>query len=277
MEPQTAEQIIKAVLVTAMAHGAIAEREQELVRKLQKELKIDDGRMRELIAELRRGGDLDAWLPADPEERRRILRLMIITAHIDGEISGCDWQVLEKVAERMGLDRAAFERLVQDCVTRLDRRRIEGDAATPTAESPELRHRAEAIVQEIYRRAMDAEALGERIGELVGIGPSAVLPLVRGFESYLRPSPPVTLARVKEAFAAALGRIGDSRAVYYLATFLMLGDQEGDTNDSMLRAAVAEAIGKLAGEPFARSSEGVTAAREWWSRTGSRRYQTLIS
>jgi uncharacterized tellurite resistance protein B-like protein len=277
MELQTAEHLMKLVLVTVLADGTVAQTERALIRRLQEKLGIDDNELRCVVDEVRGGGDPDAWLPQDPDDRRKALRLMVIAAQIDGRISDVERALLVKTGSRLGFDNAAFEGIFREGMAMANRYRGEGIPSAPTAESPELRHRAEAIVQQWRRSGSGPTTLREQISELERIGAPAVVPLVRAFESYLRPAPPATLARVKEALAEALGRIGDPRAVYYLATFLLMGDDEDETNDADLRAAVAEAIGRIVGEPFARNADGVVAARAWWSRGGSRRYQTLIS
>ncbi len=277
MEPQTAEQLLKLVLVTVLADRTIDSAEKSLIRRLQERLGIDSDALQRLVRELREGNDPDALLPGDPDDRRKALRLMVVAAQIDGRITDAERAVLIKTAGRMGFDETAFEAIVREGVAMANRYRGEGGPPAPPAESPELQRRADAIVQQIRRGISDAAALRTAISELERIGTSSVVSLVRAFESYLRPPPPATLARVREAVADALGRIGDPRAVYYLATFLLMGDEEDDTNDAQLRGAVAEAIGRIVGEPFARDPAGVAAARAWWSREGSRRYQMLIS
>jgi len=268
---------MKLVLVTVLADRTIDPAEKSLIRRLQERFGIDSDELQRLVQELRDRNDPDALLPGDPDGRRKALRLMVVAAQIDGRITDAERAVLAKTAGRLGFDNAAFEAIVREGVAMANRYRGEGGRSVPPVESPELQRRADAIVQQIRRGISDPAALREALGELERIGTSAVVSLVRAFESYLRPPPPATLARVREAAADALGRIGDSRAVYYLATFLLMGDDEDDTNDAKLRGAVAEAIGRIVGEPFTRDSAGVAAARAWWSREGSRRYQTLIS
>lgn len=277
MDRQTAEELMKLVLVTATADGKIAEGERAIVRRLQEKLGIDDPRLRRLLDETRSGSEPNTWLPRDPADRQNALRLMVITAQMDGTVSDLEQSLLKKMAARLGFDAAAFQAIFQDGIARANWYRGDEVSSDARGESPELRHQTEAIVQKMRQCGSDPAALSQRIDELGHIGASAVAPLVRAFESYLRPSPPAKLTRVKEAIAEALGRIGDPRAVYYLATFLMFGDGEDDTNDAPLRAAVAEAIGRITGQTFPRTADGVAAARAWWSQGGSRRYQTLIS
>ncbi|MGB9626172.1 MAG: hypothetical protein ACPMAQ_15065, partial [Phycisphaerae bacterium] len=195
MEPRTAEQIMKLVLVTVLADRTIDPAEKSLIRRLQERFGIDSEELQRLVRELRGRNDPDALLPGDPDERRKALRLMVIAAQIDGRITDTERAVLVRTAGRLGFDEAAFEAIVREGVAMANRYRSEGGRPVPPAESPELQRRADAIVQQIRRGISDAAVLRTAISELERIGRSSVVPLVRAFESYLRPPPPATLAR----------------------------------------------------------------------------------
>lgn len=282
MDVETGDMLMRAVLVTAIADGVVRGEEQSLIRRLRRKLGIDDARLQALVAELRSAMQPDALLPSRSEERREALLLMVITAQIDGEIDGREREVLQKMADRLGFDAPAFSHILETGIARAHR--LRGDArigeavahAVTAVDSAAARARAEQLVQIMYAQYFDRPSVHRELDELVALGSSAAIPLIRAFESYRRPRPPATPAQFKALLAETLGRIGDQRAVYYLASTVALGDEEDDeTNTTELRITVAKALSLLVGERFSPDAAGVRAAREWWSGVGGRSYQSL--
>lgn len=276
MKAESIDRLMKAVLAMALADGAIADDERALIRKVQARLGVGDEQLRKVIAEFRQAKSPDALLPRQSEDRHQAMLLMVVTAAIDGQIDTREQALLDKVAGRLGFDHAEFQDIFDEGVATANRLRAKKQPPTAAVETQALRAKASELVADFYHRAYEPVELREQAARLAEVGASAVIPLVRGFESYRRAVPPLKTARIKEAFADTLGEIGDPRAVYYLATYLLLGDEEEDAHDAALRAAVAESLGKLVGERFTRDAKGVNAARLWWHRKGSQHYQRLM-
>jgi hypothetical protein len=78
---------------------------------------------------------------------------------------------------------------------------------------------------------------------------------------------------LKTDVACQLGRLGDDRAVYYLAHQVNLGDGDNEVTNPQFRMACAQAIAALVNEDFGQAP--VIGVREWWRQKGRSKYNRL--
>ena len=102
-----------------------------------------------------------------------------------------------------------------------------------------------------------------------------MISLLRVLETGRVPEGAADGLELKTLVAEHLGRLGDERAVYYLAQQVTIGEMDDEVTNGELRFAVAEALGRIADRPFSRDQGGVEAARKWWFAEGLRRYDHL--
>ena len=135
----------------------------------------------------------------------------------------------------------------------------------------------DAAVEEVYAGFGDwDEATRRSKFAVVGaFGRPAIVPLLRMLESYRTPDGSADPLEMRILVIDQLAALGDERAVYYLAQQIAL-DGADEVTGPAVRAAAAEAIGRIVGQPFARGDAGVAAARQWWRAGGMKQYDSLI-
>jgi len=106
-------------------------------------------------------------------------------------------------------------------------------------------------------------------------GAAGAVLLLRILESYRTPDNAANALELKTMACEQLGDTADARAAYYLAQQVSIGDGEDEISSPELRTAAAEAMGKVVGEPFSRDSDGIDAARSWWSSPAAAEFQQL--
>jgi len=282
----TASGYMKALLVTVLADGKVTDAEKRLINRIQHRLNIDDQELHRLVRDVAGGQQLD--LPADEHARRATLELMVVTAAIDGHISPDEQRLLVDMGQRLGMVDQVWQELYEKALRKAEQIRARQpatandahpappDASAAPPPEPSKVDQAEEFVEQFYLHLADWADPSEQASRLLQLGSAAVIPLIRAFESYRVPDrcPDVTGFRV--IIAQLLGQLGDRRAVYYLAELLRLGDADHELSNAPLRAAAAEALGRLIGQNFERGPSGVAAARQWWREHGQGHYNPII-
>ena len=247
-------------MVMALADGKLAEPEKALIESLRERLGIDAETFRALCEEVRRDRS-SVSLPEDRDQAQAALNVLIEMATADGRIQPAEQALLHHVGEYVGVDAPRVDQLA--------------DQALGASESE--RADIEAGVEEVYAQfeSWDAATQARKVDALADRGRSAVVPLLRALESYRTPDGAANALAIKTLIARALGRLGDPRTVYYLCQQVNIGDADDEVTCAAFRFACAEAIGKIADEPFDASQAGVEAARQWWLSEASGRYDRL--
>jgi hypothetical protein len=136
----------------------------------------------------------------------------------------------------------------------------------------ELTHLADEIYQQFAGWPETTQR--EKLDQFASACDAAVVPLLRILESYRTPDGAADTSALKTMVCQQLGRLGDDRAVYHLCQQISLGDAEDEINSAALRY-VAEALGRIIGQPFTPDAQGVQTAREWWVGPARARYDQL--
>ncbi|MFW6154998.1 MAG: hypothetical protein ACOC95_07275 [Planctomycetota bacterium] len=257
---------LKNALVMVMADGDVSDAEKTFIYDLRARLGIDDDEFRALCAEVkadRRRLDV----PTTGEAADQALRRLVDAATADDVIRPAEKRVLEKAAHHVGRDLAELEAMILQAAP----------GASATVVDDQVAAAIEQAVEALYRRFGDwsDEQRRQACGEIAAHGTAAVVPLLRVVESY-RNSDGGDGLRMKELIVDQLADLGDGRVVYYLAQQVSLGDTDDEVTCAALRAASAEAIGRLVGESFTRDADGIEACRQWWRSKGMTEYQTLV-
>jgi len=271
MEPQTAERYMQGAMLMALADGVLDPQEKHLLRKLQRRLGLSDEQLRQLVADLRAKRPVEALFPQTPDHRRAAFELMVAVARADGQISPEERELLGKVARHLDLDEATVQEVLGTGPEVAQATAAEAQPAT-SGPADQTRREIVELIGQFYRHMKDWPDARQRAERFLEYGQEAVIPLIRAFESYRCPDGLPDACAWKTIVAELLGRLGDTRAVYYLAELLRFGDEDNELTNQELREATAEAIGRLTGKAFPRSPEGVRAARQWWFQEGMDKY-----
>jgi uncharacterized tellurite resistance protein B-like protein len=252
---------LKNVMVIALADGQLTEDEKQFIQRLRQRLGLDEQEFADLVAQVR-ADPKAVSLPKEAAQAVAAVRLIADAAAADGEIGGVEKRIIRRLAAHVQLPPSELESLL-------------GGSRGPeeAADTAEL----EGRVEEIYAgfAEWDDSQRARKIEELGAYGPGAVRPLLQMLESYRTPAGLPDALALKALVARQLGRLGDGRAVYYLAQHVSLGDIEDEITSADFRCACAEAMGRIVGESFSADAAGVAAAREWWTGPGRTRYSTL--
>jgi uncharacterized tellurite resistance protein B-like protein len=247
------------VMVLALADGRISDEEKDFIQRMRQRLAIDESALREVVEDVRRESTTVSP-PADEAAAAQAIRLLAETAAADGSVSEAERRAMFDLAGRAGVEAATVEEILA--------------AADP---GEEVEERIEALTQEVYAgyAAWPPPQRRAKVAELGDLGRAATIGLLRILESYRTPDGAEDGLELKTLVVEQLGRIGDERAVYYLAQQVNLGDTEDELTCTELRAAAAEAMGRIVGESFSRDQDGVDAARLWWRAKGQAKYNQL--
>jgi len=253
-------QNLKNVMVLALADGQLSDEEKAYIDQLRRSLGIDEDEFRRLVDQVRESPK-SIVMPSDPAAAADAVRLLAELAAADGQIGDLEQRVVRRAGRRAGMGEAAVESMLAQI------------AAAGGSD-----HDFDARVDEIYARfaEWDDGVRGEKVAALGSAGRTAVVPLLRILESYRAPNGAPDAFALKVLVVEQLGRLADTRAVYYLAQQVNLGDVDDEITCAALRCAAAGAIGKLVGEPFTPDQTGVNAARQWWLTAGYARYNALV-
>ncbi|NLF31689.1 MAG: TerB family tellurite resistance protein [Planctomycetes bacterium] len=262
----SAEAHLKNALVMVMVDGEVSSIEKAYIRTLRDRLGIGEEEFRALCAEVR-ADRRRLEVPREGEAAEQALRQLVEAAAADDAIGQAEKRVLQKAAHHMGRSAADLEAMIIDAAPHTNATVVDD----PTAAA--IEQAVEAMYEE-FGAWSDGQRL-DACRDIAARGAAAVIPLLRVLESYRAPENGNGL-RMKELIVDQLVALGDPRVVYYLAQQVSLGDTDDEVTCASLRAAAAEAIGRLVGEPFTRDAAGVNACRLWWRGKGMTEYQTLV-
>ena len=256
-----AVQLLRNVLVLAVADGTVTKEEKAYVEALRERLGIGGEEFARLCGEVRNGGR-KVVLPRGPVEAEQALFTLVGLAVADGKITAPEQRLLGRLGEHLGIGKGQLETMVEQ--------------ASGPAELDDMR--VADMTEEVYEHfaRWDEATRRAKIQALGDLGRGAVKPLVRLLESYRKPDGMPDAVSLKVLVAEQFGRLGDSRPVYYLAQHVDIGDIDDEITSLELRATAAEAIGRIIGQPFTRDQDGVTAVRRWWRDEGRKKYDYLM-
>ena len=253
-----AKRDLKNVMVLTLADGRLSEQERKFIERMRERVGLDEAEFRRLVGEVR-VNPKKISLPTDPIARREALRVLVEAALADGEVSPAEQNLLQRIADHIGMPQSDLE-------TMLSGQEVQVDEAEITA-------RVDTIYAEFA--GWDEPTRSARVTELGDMGTQGGAALLQLMESYRTPDGMSDALALKTLAAEQLGQVRDERAVYYLAQQMNIGDEDDETSNAALRAAAAEAIGRIVGEDFARDSSGVEQARQWWGSPGAEQYNRL--
>ena len=143
--------------------------------------------------------------------------------------------------------------------------------------SPAEQAEITAAVEEIYTdfASWDDDTRRAKLQAIGSRGRAASKFLLAILESYRAPDGMDDTLEMKALTARQIGKLGDERAIYYLAQQINIGDGDDDVTSAVLRGACASAIGQIVGEKFSSDERGVNAARQWWDDIGRQEYNRL--
>jgi len=256
-----AERNVHNVLVLAMVDREVADEEKQFIESLRRKVGMDPARFAELCKEISEG-DRRLALPSGGEEAVEALAVLVDLAAADGRIAPPEKRTLRRIADYVGIRTGKLDEMIAE--------------RSGPGEMDDIQ--LAAVAEEIYKSFAqwdDAERR-KRLTALGDIGPRAIKPLVRILESYRKPHGMADALALKVLVVEQLGRLGDTRPVYYLAQQVNIGDSDDEITNFELRAAAAEATGRIIGEDFSRDADGIAAVRQWWADTGRTEYDYLV-
>jgi uncharacterized tellurite resistance protein B-like protein len=251
-----AQRQLRNAIVMAWLDGEINEAERHFIHELRRRLGIEKEDFDAVVAEVK--ADPKRLSVSRGADGLMTLEQLIEVAAADGEVAPPERKLLARVGAYLGLGEAEVENM------------LPAESTDPA--------QAEAIerqIQALYDHWADWDAATRqgRIAEIAQAGRHAVIPLLQVMESYRTPRGMERAVDLKIAIAHQLGHLGDTRAVYYLAHQVGIGDADDEITSEDLRQACAQAVARLAGQDF--GEQPVAAARDWWRDKGRRTYNTL--
>ncbi len=240
-----------------LVDGELADEEKRFIESLRAKLGVVGEDFERLCQQVREDPKRLS-LPTGRGRAQATLRLLVEAAASDAVISDPERRLLGRVAGRVGLNESDLNELI---------------ASVSGAHDGQL----EAMLEEIYAgfAGWDEAVRREKVEALAAFGRASVLPLLRVLESYRKPEGAADALELKALAAEQLGKIGDDRAVYYLAQQVNIGEMDDEVTSAALRCISAEAVGRIVGEPLTPDRQGVEAARQWWFAQGIRQYDRL--
>lgn len=248
-------------LVLALLDGQLSSEEKAHIEALRDSLGVDRAEFARLCQQVK-DGDNRILMPKGPEEAVAAMGMLVELAAVDGQIAPAEKRTLRKIAGHIGVRTGKLDEM------------IAGISGPGVMDDIKLA----AVTEEIYRNfaQWDDATRRKRVAAVGDLGPRAVKALIRIMESYRKPDGMPDPLAMKVLVAEQLGRLGDTRPVYYLAQQVNIGDGDDEISNFELRAASSEAIGKLLGEGFTRDADGIAAVRQWWQDAGRKEHDYLV-
>lgn len=248
-------------LVLALLDGQLSSEEKAHIEALRDSLGVDRAEFARLCQQVK-DGDNRILMPKGPEEAVAAMGMLVELAAVDGQIAPAERRTLRKIAGHIGVRTGKLDEM------------IAGISGPGVMDDIKLA----AVTEEIYRNfaQWDDATRRKRVAAVGDLGPRAVKALIRIMESYRKPDGMPDPLAMKVLVAEQLGRLGDTRPVYYLAQQVNIGDGDDEISNFELRAASSEAIGKLLGEGFTRDADGIAAVRQWWQDAGRKEHDYLV-
>lgn len=245
------------VLVFSLADGKVTEEEKQYIGRLRDRLGVATEEFSALVKQVR-DGHRSLAVSSDPVLSGQTFELLLELAQADGEIANREETILRKVGRRAGLTEMEIsERL----------------AGRPETDSDRV---LSPRIEELYRKFSEwDEATRKARVNTLSETRGSVVALLRIMESYRTPDGASNGLGLKMLIAEQIGLRDDPRAVYYLAQQINLGNGEDELTSQAFREVVAEAIGRLVGQPFMRDEAGVASVRRWWNDIGRHEYSQL--
>ena len=249
---------LKNVMVMVLMDGKVTDEEKDFIKTLRIRLGIEADEFNDLVREVR-ADPKRLSIPRD-QQGEEMLRLLIDAAEADGDISGRELGAIRKIGQFLGLDQSRVEQM------------LPGAKISP-AEQDEIT----AAVEELYTdfASWDDATRRDKLQAIGSHGRAASKYLLGVLESYRAPDGMGNALEMKSLTAELIGKLGDVRAIYYLAQQINIGDSDDEITTAALRAACAGTIGQIVGETFPPGEEGVYAARQWWNDIGQKKYNRL--
>jgi tellurite resistance protein len=252
-------QTVRNAIVMTLLDGDISEEEQNYLGELRDGLGLKQSDIETLMEEIRENPNRMS-IPRGPEGREA-LSVMIRAAQADGTICENERRVLEKVGRFLELGESEIAAMINDAEI-----------------TPELQRQLDRQIDALYSEfgQWDDSQRAAHLDAMAAAGRAAVVPLIRILESYRTPEQTDDPLLHKRMVVEQLGRLGDVRAVYYLAQQVSL-DTDDEISSPALRHVCAEAIAAITGEMFRDEQEGpfLDNARRWWRDKGQKAYNRL--
>jgi tellurite resistance protein len=256
---EQARKNLRNVMVFAMADSTVSDEEKQYIQRMRDRLKLNADEFSELVQQATTD-PRTLTLPDDPAALEEAVRVLVDTAKADGDVNRAEEKILRNVGLRAGLPPTRVEYMIR------------GEARD------ELEDEITERVDELYAHfhEWDDETRRRKCEELRNLGRPAITAMLRVLESYRTPDDAPDALELKTWIAEHIGLSGDTRAVYYLAQQVGIGDSNDETTGQELREACAEAIGRLIDRDFGRNQQGIEAAREWWRSEGRQEHTQLV-
>ncbi|MCD4825189.1 MAG: TerB family tellurite resistance protein [Phycisphaerae bacterium] len=249
---------LKNVMVVMLWDKTLTDEERAFIDTLRKRLDIEADEFQRLVAEVQ-ADPKRLSIPKGPEGVDA-LGLLIEAAAADGEICDTEKKMLGKVAAFVGIEPGRLEQMFPD-----------------TPASLQQQFEITAAIEELYANfhQWDAATRTAKCCAIAAFGRPAAILLLQVMESYRTPDNETNSLELKILIAEQLGKLADTRAIYYLVQQISIGDSDDEMTSADQRAACAEAIAAIVGESFGQGSEAVQAARLWWQKTGHNQFNQL--
>ncbi len=243
-------------IVMAYIDGKIHGEEKKFIQQLCKRLNLDEAQFQAVLADVK--ADPKRLKISAGSEGQKHLEMLCQAASCDGELSDAERSVLEKVAAYLGLGPEAIDAMLPSQQDDLDVLVAIG-------------HDIETLYAQYHQ--WDSSRRQEALQAIAAHGRTAVIPLLQIIESYRTPANMDSGVALKTDVAHQLGRLGDDRAVYYLAQQVNLGDSDDEITCLELRVACAQAIAALVEVDFGQ--DPVAGTRQWWQQKGRTQFNRL--
>jgi uncharacterized tellurite resistance protein B-like protein len=273
MDEEKRKELMRLALTVALADSTVTAEEKVALRAVQKQLNVTDEALAEMVAKVRETREVgDQPIRLTPEQALGALEAMIGVCAADGNVTIEEVKRMERIASRFGVVGTEWQEVLGRAMSFVQGpdEELEDDP-----EYQRRRSEAETLIEEFYIHMHEWDDPDARAQRFVELGRAAVTPLLRAFESYRFPDHCNSAAQMKRVLVDCLAQMKDTRSVFYLGSFLDMGTTSDREDDKELMRAAASAISQLVHTDFARTDEGVQAARAWWRSTGSRTYKTL--
>jgi DnaJ-domain-containing protein 1 len=267
------ERDLQNVIAFALADGDLAEEEKAYVQALRRQMGIDDETFQHILDGLNKNPKT-LKLPKEPERVEELVHLLVQAAASDHDVGDTERKLLGRIAQRAGISPEEIDqRIAQELQL------VGNDTLVPADDGP-----ADAVIEqlstEIYTRfaTWDDATRQAKLAELTNLGTHGVIPLLRLLESYRVPDGETDALALKTMVVKELGELRDKRAVYYLIQQVSIGDGDDEITCLMLRAAAAQAVGRILGQDkFTADQAGIDAVRSWWvhNPTGREEFDRL--
>ena len=245
---------LKNILVMLLADGVISDDEKDHLKKIKRRLELTTEDFTELVDEFKQ--DPNRLNVPQGQAGRDALNLLLEAALADGEMTSAEMVILEKVARHVGVSDMELQSLIPG--------------------NDESIGRINDSVDELYEafNSWDPATRAQKVLKIASYGVVAVVPLLQVLESYRIPDGAENSLELKLLVAGQLGQLKDTRAVYYLAQHVNIGDTDDEISNPEFRDQCAKAIGLITGLQF-EGEDKQKMVRDWWLGPGKESFSEL--